>query len=152
MQEPGLCLIATRLLLGSGAWVDEAVRVASALVAQGCDGPATVEVAALTPGTSLSEAAPLLRALLEEQGVPAPPEQPTESERYEYVSKAFGLGVLGFREYVEEFYANLPEWGRQSPLQQRVVLLLDDWDTETSPDERAAVAERVRAVVAAEQG
>ena len=150
--DPGLCLIATRLLLGTGAWADEAVDVACTLLTQGRETPATVAVAALPPGTALRDAEPLLRAMLEEQDVPAPPTQPTDAERYEYVSRAFGLGVIPFSDYYAEFYPNLPEWSRQSPLQQRVVRLLDDWETETTPSKRDAIVERVREAVAADEG
>jgi hypothetical protein len=149
--SPGLSLIATRLLLGTGAWVDEAVDVACELLAQDQETPATVAVAALSPGTALRDAEPLLRAMLVEQGVPAPPVQPTEAERFEYVSMAFGLGVLPFHEYYGELYGNIPEWSRQSPLQQRVVRLLDDWETETTPSKCDAIVERVRQVVAANE-
>lgn len=150
--SPGLTLIATRLLLGSGAWVDEAVDIACELLAQDQETPATVAVASLSPGTALSDAEPLLRAMLEEQGIPAPPAQPTEAERFEYVSRAFGLGVLPFSEYYGPFYANLPDWHRQSPLQQRVVRLFDDWENGSTPMKRETIVERIREVVAADTG
>lgn len=132
--------------------MDDAVDVACELLTQGRDTPATVAVAGLPRGSSLSDAEPLLRAMLDEQGVPAPPAEPTEGECFDYVSRAFGLGVLPFSEFYGRFYASVPEWTKQSPLQQRVVRLLDDWETETTPSKRHAIVARIRQAVAADHG
>lgn len=148
--SPGLSLIATRLLLGSGAWVDDAVDVACELLTQGLDTPATVAVAGLPRGTSLSDAELLLRAMLDEQGVPAPPAEPTEGELFDYVRRAFALGVLPFSEFYGRFYANVPEWTKQSPFQQRVIRLFDDWETETTPSKRDAIVDCIRQAVASD--
>ena len=144
----GLSLVATRLVLGTGGWVGEAVDVACGLLVEGRDGPATVEVAGLHPGTPLSDAAPLLRAMLEEQGLPAPPVNPTDDEQYAYVEQAFGLGIVPLSEFYGRFLATVPAWEQQTPMQRSVLHLMDELDAEAEPERRSAIVERIRLAVA----
>lgn len=72
-----LALVAARFVLpGLGADVDQAIGVACDLLEVGLDTPATVAVAGLSYGTSLRDAGPVIREMLDEQGFP--PDQSPE--------------------------------------------------------------------------
>lgn len=142
-----LHLIATRLLWVSVGWVDDAIQTACALVVAGRDTPATLAVCALSPGAAISEAEPLLRDMLGEQGVPVPPESATDSERFAYLLRGFGLGVVAFSDFYGHYYGQLPAWDEQSSMQRRVTTLLDDWEHEQDEARRDALVTDMRATV-----
>jgi hypothetical protein len=144
----GLELIVGHLLLGRGAWVDDAVNTACALIVAGHDTPATIQVAALPFGTALSEAEGLIREMLREQGVSEPPEQPTDAERFAYVTESFGHGLLPFSTFYDQFYWNMPEWGKETPTQRRLMCLVEEWERETDPRLQDVIVQRIRDVIA----
>lgn len=139
--------IATRLLWESGGWVAEAIETACALVLAGRETPATLEVCSLPARATLSDAEPLLRAMLAQQGVPAAPDRPTDDERFAYLARAFGMGVLALSDFYGEFYARLPAWDEQSPMQREVVVLLDDWEHEQDEQRKETLVAEMRAAV-----
>lgn len=150
--DDGLLLVVARLLQGQGAWVGEAVRTACGLLVAGRDTPATVEVAALPSGTPLRDAEPLIRSMLEEQGVEAPPSDADVDSQFPFVQGAFARRLLPFADYYSVFYAVVPEWDKQNALQRRVIRLFDDWETETDPAEQDRIVERIRSAIVAEVG
>lgn len=139
--------IATRLLWESAGWVNEAIDTACSLVVAGRETPATLDVCALSAGATLADAGPLLRAMLAEQGVPVPPERPTDDERFAYLLQAFALGVVGVPDFYGEFYVRLPAWDEQSPMQRQVVVLLDDWEQEQDEQRRTTLVAEMRGAV-----
>ena len=64
--------VAVDFVLPTGLRVHDAVAVAEDLVSSGFTGEATVEVAALSRDSLGSDAEPLVRAMLSEQGIDVP--------------------------------------------------------------------------------
>jgi hypothetical protein len=139
--------IATRLLLKSGGWADDAIDIACALVVAGLGTPATLDVCALSPGVTSTEAEPLVRAMLSAHGVPVLPDSPTDGERYAYLVHGFGLGAIDVEDFYGQYYSHLSCWDEQSPMERRVTLLLDDWEHERDEARRHQLVAEMRAVV-----
>lgn len=127
-------------------WVTDAVEIASALVGAGDDGPATVAVACLAPNVIQSDAEPLIRDMLTEQGVPFP-EDEAEGERLTRLLTAFAHGVVDVGEFLGEFYSQLPDWDSQDALQRDLVVALDRWESEPDSAERQGIADEMRQII-----
>jgi hypothetical protein len=138
--------VAVDLILPTGLRVDDAVRLAEDLVVSGADGEATIEVAALRRDSLGSDAEPLVRAMLSEHGigVPVPADEVSE---YRVLLRAFGYLDLPIHFVEWPFYARLPAWHDQGPLDRALVTLLDKRDHLTSPAERHQVEQEMRSVV-----
>jgi hypothetical protein len=138
--------VAVAFILPTGLRVDDAVAVAEDLVASGFAGDATVEVAALSRNSPGSDAEPLVRAMLTEHGIDVPITQDEESE-YRVLLRAFGYWDLPIRFFEGPFYVRIPAWDDQGPLDRALVTMLDERDHLTTPGERDAVEQKMRAVV-----
>jgi len=146
-SRAGLALLAARLVLpGLGPDVDQAIKVACDLVARGLDTPGTVGVAALRYGTPLRDAGPVIREMLDEQGFPAAGPDASDAEKFVTVLRAVGAGGLGVGEFFGVFMRQVPAWNQQDEFQRSLVLLLDEWAEETTPEGRSAAAAAVRKV------
>jgi len=141
-----LALLAARFVLpGLGPDVDRAIKVACDLVARRLHTPATVGVAALTYGTPLRDARPVILEMLDEQGFPAGPDA-SDADEYATVLRAVGAGGLGVGEFFGVFMRRVPAWDQQDELQRSLVLVLDEWAQETTQEGRSAAAAAVRKV------
>jgi hypothetical protein len=138
--------VALRLGGVRDTWVKDAVEIASALVAAGDAGTATLAVACLAPGVIQSDAEPLIRDMLDEQSVPFP-EGEAEDERLTRLLAAFAHGVVHVGEFLGEFYSQLPDWDSQDALQRDLVVALDRWETESDMAERQRLAEDMRQII-----
>jgi hypothetical protein len=140
-----LALLAARFVLpGLGPDVDRAIRVACDLLARDLDTPATVGVAALAYGTALRDAGPVIRGMLREQGFPAPGPEASEAEVFTTVLRAVAAGGMQTGEFFTFFMQVVPAWEQQDELQRSLVVLLNDWIEETTPEGRSATAAAVR--------
>lgn len=138
--------VAVAFILPTGLRVDDAVAVAEDLVASGFTGGATVEVAALSRNCPGSDAEPLVRSMLAEHGINVPDPQDEESE-YSLLLRAFGYWDLPIHFFEGPFYVRIPAWDDQGPLDRALVTMLDQRDHLTTPAEREAVEQEMRAVV-----
>jgi DNA-binding transcriptional LysR family regulator len=82
--------------------------------------------------------------MLSEQGVPAAGSNASDAEQFATVLRAVGAGGLGIGEFYGFLMSRVPAWDRQDELQRCLLVLLDSWESETTPDGRAAVAAAVR--------
>lgn len=142
-----LALLAARFVLpGLGPDVNRAIRVACDLLARDLGTPATVAVAALEYGTPLRDAGPVIRDMLREQHFPAAGPDASEVEEFTTVLRAVGTGGMQTGEFFTFFMRVVPAWEQQDELQRSLVVLLNDWEQETTPEGRSAMAVAVRAV------
>ncbi len=140
-----LCLLAARFVLpGPGPRVDDAIRLACSLLVGELDTPATVGVATLSDGTALRDAQPLIRDMLREQGIPVTDPGAGDAEKFAVVLRAFGTGGLGVGEFSAALYASIPAWDEQDDIQRSMVVLLSEWDAETTPERKGEVASAMR--------
>jgi hypothetical protein len=140
-----LSLLAARFVLpGLGPDVNRAMTVACDLLTQDLDTPATVAVAGLAYGTPLRDAGPVIRDMLREQGFPAAGPGASEAEEFATVLRAVAAGGMQAGEFYIFFMRVVPAWERQDELQRRLVVLLNDWLEETTPEGRSTMAEAVR--------
>jgi hypothetical protein len=140
-----LHLLAARFVLpGRGPDVDGAIGLACDLIVHGMDTPATVEVAALSYGSPLRDAEPMMRDMLSDHGIPAAGPGASESERFQIVLRAFRKGGLGVGEFSAAFYAAVPVWDDQNQAERSLVLLLDDWEHEATAVGRAEITAAMR--------
>jgi hypothetical protein len=124
-----LALLAARFVLpGLGPDVDQAIRVACDLLAQNLDTPATVDVAALSYGTPLRDAGPAIREMLREQDFPAA----GDAAQFTTVLRAVAAGGMQAGEFFTIFIG--------------LMVLLNNWADETTPEGRAAAAAALRTV------
>jgi hypothetical protein len=63
----------------------------------------------------------------------------TESERFDFVVRAFGNYGLSLNAFLRALYRGLPEWHEQPEGQHALVLLANDLDFETTPAGKARV-------------
>jgi hypothetical protein len=140
--------VAVGFILPTGPRVDDAVTVAEDLVASGSVGASTVAVAALNRFAPLSDAEPLMRAMLAEQGIEVPLVVDEESE-HRALLLAFGYWNLPIHFFEGPFYVRIPASDDQGPLDRALVTLLDQRDHMASPAERDAIEQEMRAVVRA---
>jgi hypothetical protein len=138
--------VAVDFILPTGLQVDAAVAVAEDLVASGFVGNATLEVAALSRSSPGSDAEPLVRAMLAEHGIVVTVTSDEDSE-YQVLLRAFGYWDLPIHFFEGPFYERIPAWNDQGPLDRALVTMLDQRDHLTSPAERDAVEQEMRAVV-----
>jgi hypothetical protein len=142
-----LALLAAGFVLpGLGPDVNRAIMAACELLAEDLDTPATVAVAALAYGTPLRDAGPVMRDMLHEQGFPAAEPGAGEAEEFTTVLRAVAAGGMQAGEFFTFFMGVVPAWGQQDELQRRLVVLLDDWVRETTPEGRSARAAHLRRV------
>jgi hypothetical protein len=148
--EPDLdaCLrrVAVDFILPGGPRVDYAVMVAERLVAAGDTGEGTLELAALNRAALLSDAGPLVHAMLAEHGMVVPLGEDDDS-RYRRLLIAFGYWDLPLYFFEGLFYERIPAWDDQGPLDRTLVVLLDKRDHLTAPADRDSVEQEMRAVV-----
>jgi hypothetical protein len=142
-----LALLAARFVLpGLGPDVDQAIRLACQLLVRELDTPATADVAAFRYGTPLRDAAPLIRQMLLEQGLPAPGPDASPAAEFRTVLRALAAGSLAVGEFYAIFIDHMPAWDKQNELDRRLMALLDDWERQTTPEGRSAATEALRAV------
>lgn len=142
-----LALLAARFVLpGLGPDVNRAIRVACDLLARDLDTPATVAVGALAFGTSLRDAGPVIRDMLREQGFPAAAPDVGEPGAFATVLRAVAAGGMPTSEFFSFFLRVVPAWEQQEELQRRLVVLLNEWSQEATPQERLALEAAVRSV------
>lgn len=127
-------------------WVRNAVEIASILVGEGDDRPATLAVACLPANAIQSDAEPLIRAMLTEQGVPSLPEN-AEDAHLRGLLAAFARRVVEVHEFIGEFYSQLPAWDRQDGLQRETVVALDRWEAEGDPEARQRIEDDMRRAI-----
>jgi hypothetical protein len=145
-----LALLAARFVLpGLGPDVDRAIRVACDLLAQNLDTPATADLAALSYGTPLRDAGPVIREMLREQGFPAAGPDASDAAQFTTVLRAVAAGGMQAGEFFSVFIRLVPAWEEQDELQRRLVVLLNNWADETTPEGRAAVATALRSAARA---
>jgi hypothetical protein len=138
--------VAVAFVLPTGLRVDDAVAVAEDLVASGFMGEATVEVAALSRDSLVSDAEPLVWAMLSEHGIDVPVTEDEDSE-YRVLLLAFGYWDLPIHFFEGPFYVRIPAWDDQGPLDRALVTLLDQRDHLTTPAECCEIEQEMRAVV-----
>ncbi len=141
--------LAARLVRpGLGPDPDQAIRLACDLIVRGLDTPAAVSVAALSYGTTLRDAGPLIRDMLTEQGIPLPGEDATDDERLGFMIRGFANGGLDYGEFFTAFIGAVPRWEDQDESQREIVRLINALDEETGPEARARVIASMRAAAA----
>lgn len=138
--------LATEIVLRNPHAVPDAVDLACDLIVARFDGPSTVDVAALAADATFGDAEALLRAMLSEHGVHVP-QIHSDEDMYVVLRTAFGFWNLPLREFEGPFYARLPAWADQHPLDRTLVALLDERDQQTNPTRRAEIENRMRRVV-----
>ncbi|WP_028645621.1 hypothetical protein [Nocardioides sp. URHA0020] len=138
--------MAVDFILPTGLRVDEPVAVAEDLVESGFTGEATVKVAALSRDSLGNDSEPLVRAMLSEHRIDVPVTQDEDSE-YRVLLRASGYWNLAIHFFEGPFYARIPAWDDQGPLDRALVTMLDQRDHLTTPDDRDAVEREMRAVV-----
>ena len=140
-----LALLAARFVLpGLGPDVDQAIRLACELLVRELGTPATADVAALRYGTPLRDAAPLLRQMLQEQGFPAPGPDASQAGEFRAVLRALAAGSLAVDEFHAILIDRLPAWDKQEEPDRRLMVLLDHWELQTTPEGRSAATETLR--------
>lgn len=92
-----------------------------------------------------------MRAVLAEQGIGVPKADDEESE-YQALLLAFGYWNLPVHFFEGPFYARIPAWTDQGPLDRALVTLLDQRDQLTTQPERDAIEQEMRAAVRATGG
>lgn len=138
--------LAVNFILPTGLEVDIAVRLAEDMVASGVGGEATVAVAALARDSRVSDAEQPVRDMLAEHGIEVPqPED--EQDEYQVLLRAFGYWGLPLHNFEGPFYAQIPAWNDQGPLDRALVTLLHRRDQKTTPGARAAVEQEMRDTV-----
>lgn len=126
--------------------MDEAIELATAMIAAGVEDAATLTVACLSKGESRAVVEPLVLDMLAAHGI-AVPSAPNETGRYALLLRAFADGWLPWQEFEGPFYARLLAWDDQSELDQTLVVMLGELDSEATPQGRELVAEAMRCVV-----
>jgi hypothetical protein len=143
-----LQLVAVGFVLPAGLGVEAAVVLAEDLLASGFTGPATIRVASLQRGAIRSEAEQPIREMLAEHGIGVHvPED--EDDKYRLLLTAFGNWRLPLHSFEGPFYARIPAWDDQGPLDRSLVMLLDRRDNNTRHDGQRSIEDEVRAVVRA---
>ncbi|WP_028642241.1 hypothetical protein [Nocardioides sp. URHA0020] len=84
--------------------------------------------------------------MLSEHRIDVPVAQDEDSE-YRVLLRAFGYWNLAIHFFEGPFYARIPAWDDQGPLDRALVTMLDQRDHLTTPDERDAVEREMRTVV-----
>jgi hypothetical protein len=142
----GLVVLAVRFVLPGfgGLDVNQAITLACDLLVRDLDTPATAAVAGLPWGASLSESGPVIRDMLREQGFPVPGPGGSPAEEFAFVLRAVAAGGLPVSDLYVYFMRRVPAREQQDELQRRLVVLLNDWDGETTPGGMAAAAAAVR--------
>lgn len=130
-----------------GAWVREAIAVASELACEPDVGPCTLAVAVLPADSLQSDAEPLIREMLAEKGIPVPASVDDVEVRQQLMLHGLERGAYTVAEFAGPFYENLPAWDEQLPLQRELVVLLDRWETAVDPTDKEALATEMRRVV-----
>lgn len=82
--------------------------------------------------------------MLREQGFPVPGPDAGEAEELITALRAVAAGGLRVSEFYAFFMSRVPAWDQQDDLQRRLVVLLDDWEGETTPAGQSAAAAAVR--------
>lgn len=130
---------------GLGPDPDKAIRLACDLIVRDLDTPAAVSVAALSYGTTLRDAGPLIRDMFTDQGIPLPGEDATDDERLGFMMRGFANGGLDYGEFFTAFIGAVPRWENQNESQREIVRLINALDEETSPEGKARVIASMRA-------
>jgi hypothetical protein len=138
--------VAVGFILPPGLDVKMAVVLAEDMVTAGVGRTATVAVATLARDSLVSEADQSVREMLTEHGIDVP--QPHgEQDKYQILLRAFGHWDLPFHNFEGPFYAQIPAWDDQGPLDRALVVMLDRRDNVTTPQARAAIEQEMRDTV-----
>lgn len=140
--------VAIDVAMPSGPGLDEAIRLAEELVADGLGGPATLDVASLPIGAAQRDAEPVVRAMLAEFDMEVPQAE-GEAGRYRLLLWAFGHADLPVELFEGRFYARLAAWDEQDELDRVLVGFLHERDLLSKPADRAAIEREMRAAVRA---
>jgi hypothetical protein len=138
--------VAVGFILPVGPDVEAAVALAEELVASGDSGPVTLALAAMGRKCWLSETEDLILGMLEEHGIDVPRDVDERGE-YRTLLRAVGYWGLPVAHLEGPFYVRVPGWDDQGPLDRALVTLFDSRDHETTPVERSAIEEEIRAEV-----
>jgi hypothetical protein len=133
-------------------YTDDAIALACELLARDLDTPATVEVAALSYGTPLRDSEALIRTMLSEYDVPVLRPDATESERFDFIVRAFGNDGVGVNEFLPALYRRVPDWSEQAEAQRALVRLATDPEHQTTPDGKAQIIAAMREVARGHPG
>lgn len=138
--------MAVDFMLPSGLEVRAAVLLAEELVVSGRAGAATEAVATLERDALHSEAEQPVREMLAEHGTEVP--HPTnEQDDYRVLLRAFGYWDLPLHIFEGPFYAQIPEWDGQGPLDRALVVMLDRRDHETTTQASSKIEQELRGTV-----
>lgn len=142
-------LLAVRVITGDSVmgWypdIRDAISLATELLVADRDTPATVEVASLYRTSSFAESRPLLVEMLTEQGVD--PESVKE-DPWAVILDAFAGGLLSAVELESSFWWRISTRDAPTPIDGRIAELFDEKERATDPAARAAIDDRLRAVV-----
>lgn len=120
------------------------IALACDLLAQDLGTPATTAVAGLPWGATLGDSGPVIRDMVREQGFAAPGPGAGSAEEFAFVLRAVAAVGLPVSDFYAYFMRRVPAWEQQDEMQRRLVVLLNDWDGETTPEGMAAAAAIVR--------
>jgi hypothetical protein len=123
---------------------DDAIDLALRLLIADRSTPATLDVASLSPGTTMRDAQQFIFQMLSEQHVPSAPDGSSEVEQWTVALWAFGRGGLSVSEFAMHFYGHLPALNEQDKTDREIVVLLDGWEREQSPERRLPIETRMR--------
>jgi hypothetical protein len=128
--------------------VDSAIRLACELLVRDFDTPATVSVASLPYGTTVRDSGPLVGDMLREQQVPLPIEDADETQRFDFLLKAFAARGISAGEMVMALLRIAPPWDKQTDTQRALIQLADQLDQQTTPAGKSQIIDAMRAVAA----
>jgi hypothetical protein len=137
-------LAAQFVLPGLGPSVDRAIKMACELVVADLDTPATVDVAAISPGTPMRDAGPAVRTMLDQQGFPTAEAGASDDDVLLVLLRGVAAGGLEPGEFFNVFMQRVPPWQEQDELERSLVVLLNDWVDQTSPEGKTAALATLR--------
>ncbi len=82
--------------------------------------------------------------MLSEQRIPVAEPGASEAGKFQIVLSAFAAGGLDVGEFSAVLYTAVPAWDRQDEAERSLVLLLDDWEHETTTAGGAEIAAAMR--------
>jgi hypothetical protein len=145
-REAELALLAARFSLPGPRLpdVDRAIDLACRLLAGNLETPATTEIACLSYGTPLRDAAPVLRQMLLEHGITVSGPETGYASQFRAALQAFGAKVIDVGEFSATFYRLLPAWNEQDATQRALNLLLNEMDQATTREDQDDIIQRLR--------
>lgn len=125
---------------------DDAVELAVDLLLAGDEQPDVVAVAALSPGTSRFDAAPLIVDLLAAYGIEVSA-WPSSGETLTLAKYAFAHEGLPFADFDAVVYASEDAWDELDLLDKELTWLLMWWGEVSDAAERSGMEERMRQIL-----